>query len=353
MKTLLFALSLSAWAPLSAQMSIALDPSVASPAPLGTVVTWTATVSSANPGTLWYRFRTRSVIPGFRPKVISRNFLPLMAASPATFRTVVDYGPNSSLNWSTIDQEGVFEIEVSVKNRDTGDSASTSALFATTSLSTDSPSIMPTANPLVFIYSAPSYLPGSRMSVQFQSLDGSVQNTPYKSCSAASSMNFYLAGLHASMQYTAQHVIDDGYSTVTGPLLTFNTPPISLQPPSVATLSSGQMPSTDGILLQSLLQTNAIATDLYGNIVWYGPDGISFLTRPQAGGTFLGIVEDAMQDASHQIVREFDLAWNTVAETNAGRVNEQLAALGLHPINAFHHEARKLPDGKYLVLANS
>jgi len=42
-----------------------------------------------------------------------------------------------------------------------------------------------------------------------------------------------------------------------------------------------------------------------------------------------------------------------LAETNAARVNEQLAAMGVHSINGFHHEARKLPDGKYLVLAAS
>ena len=46
------------------------------------------------------------------------------------------------------------------------------------------------------------------------------------------------------------------------------------------------------LLLQSLLETNAIATDLSGNVVWYGPYGISFITRPVTGGTFVGILED-------------------------------------------------------------
>ena len=52
-----------------------------------------------------------------------------------------------------------------------------------------------------------------------------------------------------------------------------------------------------------------------------------------------------------QIVREFDLTGMTVLETNAARVNEQLAAMGMRSISAFHHEARRLPDGKILVLA--
>jgi hypothetical protein len=29
-----------------------------------------------------------------------------------------------------------------------------------------------------------------------------------------------------------------------------------------------------------------------------------------------------------QIFREFDLAWTTIRETNAARINEQLAAMG-------------------------
>ncbi len=42
-----------------------------------------------------------------------------------------------------------------------------------------------------------------------------------------------------------------------------------------------------------------------------------------------------------------------MAETNAARVSEQLVALGRRPINAFHHEARPLPGGGILVLADN
>jgi hypothetical protein len=34
-------------------------------------------------------------------------------------------------------------------------------------------------------------------------------------------------------------------------------------------------------------------------------------------------------------------------------VNKQLAAMGMHPINSFHHEARKLANGGYLLLADT
>ena len=349
------------WLPLFAQMSISLSPSVSTPQPLGTVVTWSASVSNSQSGTLEYRFRTRYA--DWRPNSRRdlRNFLPVAVenlgqaalSNSAEFRTVEDYGPNPSYDWSTIDQEGKYEIEVSVKNSDTGDTASQSALFELTPLAVnDSPIITATSHPLVFIYSAPPCLFGGRMGVELQSPEGLLQNTPYKVCNPRYSTNFYLAGMRAGTPYTVQHKIERGAYKVSGPQLTVTTPSISIQPPPVALLTGAQ-PTTDGILLQSLLQNNSIATDLSGNIVWYGPDNISLLTRPQAGGTFMGIIEDDAKGPSQQYVREFDLAGHTVAETNAARINEQLAVLGMHAINSFHHEARKLPHGGYLVLANS
>lgn len=47
------------------------------------------------------------------------------------------------------------------------------------------------------------------------------------------------------------------------------------------------------------------------------------------------------------------MAGNTVRETNAARVSEQLAAMGMNPINSFHHEAAGLPGGQILTLGNT
>src|SRR5579884_3348686 len=83
-------------APYAGAMGITLTPSAQSPAPLGTSILWTAAARDADAGTLSYRFRTRS--------------------GNAPFRTVVDFGPGSSLEWTTIEREGAWEIEASVKN---------------------------------------------------------------------------------------------------------------------------------------------------------------------------------------------------------------------------------------------
>jgi len=107
----------------------------------------------------------------------------------------------------------------------------------------------------------------------------------------------------------------------------------------------------DGVMLQATLFTASLATDLNGNVIWYYPGNVSFITRPVQGGYFFGVLEDDTADSSGQIMREFDLAGTTVLETNAARVSEQLVAQGKHAIGSFHHEARLLPNGNIALLA--
>ncbi len=73
-------------------MSVSLDPSPVSPVAVGDVVTWTATVTGADPGGLWYRFRARW---------IGRNF-----------QMIRDFAPNNALDWTASEHEGGYEVEV-------------------------------------------------------------------------------------------------------------------------------------------------------------------------------------------------------------------------------------------------
>ena len=124
---------------LHAQISVTLTPSRPSPVPLGTEITWTASASGQNisgqstsgqnGGTPTFRFRAR--------------------LAGGDFHTVVDYGPNSFLNWTTIQREGTYEIEVSAMSADGTQTATTSAMMVMTSLVNGGvPVITPTANPL-------------------------------------------------------------------------------------------------------------------------------------------------------------------------------------------------------------
>lgn len=188
------------------------------------------------------------------------------------------------------------------------------------------------------------------MRVQFQSPDGLLQTTPSKACDPALSTNIYLAGMRVSTQSSVKHIIGSGSQFTGGPLITLATSDASITASTYTVLQAPPAPVTAGLLLQSRFGF-PVATDLAGNIVWYYAGDISFLGRPEAGGLFLGFLEDARLDTAHQVLREFDLAGTTIRETNAARINEQLAAIGKRPITAFHHEARGMPDGRVLALA--
>jgi hypothetical protein len=190
------------------------------------------------------------------------------------------------------------------------------------------------------------------MHVDFDANGIAVVQTPNQDCNGRSSMNFYLAGMRAATEYTARHTIESLMGTLRGPDVSFTSGTVTMRAPEAASTSTG-VPEYRAVLLQSIINSNPIATDLSGNLIWYGPGGLSLLTRVGPGGTFLGIFEDGSKDPSWQMVREFDLAGITIAETNAQRVNDQLIAMGIHPVTSFHHEAIHLPDGRYLLLAGS
>ena len=93
------------------------------------------------------------------------------------------------------------------------------------------------------------------------------------------------------------------------------------------------------------------ATDLNANVIWYYPPSPIQLTRPVPGGTILTIADGLGTGTGvwgpaisrQQILREIDLAGNTVRETNADRVMEQLSAMGMtDPLGCFNHDAIRL-----------
>ncbi len=315
-------------------MSVTITPSIPSPAPVATLVTFTAAVPDAATGSvLWYRFRAHNY--GETPP-----------------HTVKDYGPESTHTWTAAEHEGPGEIEVDVRNITTGESTSTSTSFAWQSRVTEiHPVISPTSHPMVYLYSAPPCHFGGRMRVMFSDPQGASHFTPYKACDSRLSMNFYLAGMRGDTIFSVMHQLDTGSAIQNGPILNFNTGSsrTDLTAEAVATPSTASLPY--GIILQATLLTNSLATDTAGNLVWYYPNSdITYLTRPAPGGYFYGILEDPARDESHQFLRKVDLAGMTILETNAARVNEQLKALGKRSIDGFHHEARELPDGRIVVL---
>ena len=300
---------------------------------IGAPVRLKAAVNGEASDSLWYRFRLRP--PDAR-----------------AFRTVRDFSPDNTFEWVPSLMDGIYEIEVTAKDRANGEMTSVVSRYLVTPRALDAPVITPTANELVFLYSALPCAEGSLIRVYFQSHESFRQFTPELPCSEERSVNVYLAGLRPGTGYRVKQVVTamDGTSSE-GPELTLTTGSLRWEPKQTRALQRRESISAQGILLQSKAFEYSTATNLDGEVVWYCPKDIRYLTRPVNGGYFLAIIEKTGGEDYEQKLRQIDLACNTVLETNAAIVNEQLEAMGKRKITSFHHEAQSLPDGKIMALA--
>src|SRR2546427_6489995 len=285
--------------PSLAGITTELVPSTPSPSRLGTVISWGANSNDSSAGTLLYRF----------------------SAGPAggNLQVVKDFSSSNHFDWTTIDSEGLYVIQVDVLNQATAEIATDTSAYEMLPIADQNPVISTTANPLVVIYSAPPCSNGGNMQVFFARADVSspLQATNALPCRPGSTMNFYLAGMQANSAYLVAHVITEPTSPTVGPLMQFTTGNIptaimSLSAASQRVLQSSSFSAaSDWILLQGPLNLPPIATDLNGNIVWYYPQPLNFLTRPDVGGRFFGI-RNTGTDSSGSVLRIFDLAGNTI-----------------------------------------
>jgi arylsulfate sulfotransferase len=328
--------------------TVSLAPSEAAPQLVGEPVTWTATASDCG-ATPVYQF---SVAP-----------------HGGDFRVVRDFSPTNTFAWTPM-QEGTYDVKVAVK--DGYQAAETHLAVVSDAVASrvagSQAVVTPTLNPLVALYSVPPS-PAATVFVQFAVAGDhpAWRNTDARAVVPGKSTNVFVAGLLPNTTYQMRHVFSDG--TGSAPLLfttgsipsTLNFPPITApQPPG---------PGSDlnqDVLFQSHARPpqNApyvYATDLTGQIIWYyDASQAGFLPNNPAqgaslvpGGTVLvmGANSNAPLPLSRNILREIDLAGNSLRETNLDAVNAQLRAQGHDIIYSFTNDAQRLPNGQTAVIA--
>lgn len=298
---------------------------------VGELIDWSAQVSGT-PNPVFYRFRVR--IPG-----------------SSEFRTIQDFGQEHEIAWTLAEFEGLVEMEVTARDRVTGQEAQSIATRTFESrVGASESAVNATAHPLVMLYSARACSDGSRMRVQVEREGATVFTTPWKNCASGRSINFYLAGLRPTTRYRAFHQIESSGRVASDAAQEFSTGQASGE--YIEHTADSPLRGDQSVLLSAPLFPNRpTATDAEGRLIWYYPAGVSLLTRPQ-GGKFWGLIQSPGSKALQKI-REFDLTGMTLRETNAERINDQIVPLGHLPISGFHHEVRELPDGKILALASA
>jgi arylsulfate sulfotransferase len=358
---------------------LSLTPSVNSPQPVGTPITWIATATDSNPGLLTFQFN------------VGRPQSPLSLARDFNAGTLGS-GTWSSLPfvWVPTGVEGFYRIQVVIKDFKSGETASTTAGFRVSPLVTGStPVIVPTANPLVALFSAPSCAAGNSMRVIFQEQSKATPpaQTNWLKCHPPDTMTFEIAGMYHKTTYEVSPQTAVGSKIVTGHALTFTTGvlPSSIPFPTFKLVlpAGAQADTADSVILHNLVQLGGgsyypdVATDLNGNIIWYYYPNDSthsgLLTRPLPDGYFLTVENGPAwlsTSQNGQLLREVDLAGNIIHETNTGVIQQQLLALGVKDagpcdtipvpapvgagcLGAFHHDAiQTLPNGDTAVIAD-
>lgn len=329
--------------PLAAAMTISFTPNLPSPRPVGTPVTWTTTVSDTSPGDHQYRFA-----------VSPRN------GTPRIWR---DFGNPNTWTWAFTSFEGLFNLTVTVRNTTTGEIASRTVPYELVSRLTSAgyATVSQTAHPLVALFSGVACKVPNLMRVRFvrvgEASSRTTNSVPCRVVEGASapdftSMNFLVAGMYASSTYLMnwETVTPAGATVTVGSQLSFQTGSIpGTVPISPFTIIVPPPSANDPqpILLQSFqfrsmpFYANA-AIDLNGNVLWYHYEPDSFILRTLANGNLTVIKRGG--PSSEKLLREIDLAGNVLAETNAGRVSEQLVARGLPRIVGFSHEVRRISN---------
>ena len=339
---------------------VQLTPSLPSPQSTGTAVNLTATGSDPDPGLLTYRYSI---------------------AYRGVFHVVRDYSQDNGFNWAGTVSDGLYLVQVTVRNNSTQQTAKKNLLFRFDSrVAGGQPVVSATTNPLVALFSAPACATGSRVRVRFDARSATPVTTDWRACDPASSSNIYVAGMQQNTRYSMAAQVRTPAGVVnTGPTLSFLTGSAPANLPVIAQTvpPDSHTSGADDVLLADSLSIGAsvgypVATDLFGRPIWYyaafndPAQAGGLLVRVLPGGTMLTIANGKNSvdaTSSLQILREIDFAGNTLRETNASRVREQLAAMGLASnctvggsfcaVTTFHHDAIRLSNGHTLVIASA
>ena len=216
-----------------------------------------------------------------------------------------------------------------------------------------------TKNPLVAQVSFTSPCPGQGV-VEFGPDTSYGRNTSWYSISSISQpVNILVAGMRASTRYHMRAQVNCSGNTqssgdftfTTGPLPSNPFPTIKVTHPNPA-LTSQENP---GIELVNLIVPNSniiqsFFTDRDGNPIWYYDVGLNNspfpITLLPNGNVLLGV---ARPDTT--ILREIDLAGNTIREIDIATLGQKISNAGFDFVpNSYHHELLPLANRHLLVV---
>ena len=229
----------------------------------------------------------------------------------------------------------------------------------------------PTDNPLVASYEVTPQSAGL-VSVEFGKDTTYGLSTSAQTAVQGVPVTILVAGMEANTHYHMRATVtkENGEKSVHADhtFLTGSIPANFL--PSVTTQTSAGFAPQPGIELVDA-QFTAFATDLDGNVIWYYPfpdrqpnlDLYPLRLLPNGHlGCFIAPVSQSIATnpitpipaGSLDVLREFDLAGNTVRQLTMAQLNARMAAAGFDvTLQLFSHDFQVLPNGHWLIIANT
>jgi arylsulfate sulfotransferase len=378
--------------PASATVAISfVKPSVKSPQPVGSSITWTVKATDTNSGPLTFQF---NVAPPGGPSALVKDFnvgtlkSGAWVSQPFAWLPVSCSGvpqPSGVVAYTCLPVEGVYQIQVMVKDFVTGESAAKTVRYQITPIVTGSaPAVVAASNPLIAFFSSPACAAGSLMRVSFQPQSGSspAAFTNWVACHPPQTMTFEIAGMYPSTAYNIFAQTQTGATITNGPTLGYTTGAlptgVHFPPIQIITPPGPNADTTDSMLLFTASSLGGgrnypdVATDLAGNFMWYSTTA-HYVRRALLNGTMLSTQNGRSWtpgSQKEQLLQQLDLAGNVIRETNTGIVQQQLLTLGAidggpcdiiprpAPIGAaclgsFHHDViQTLPNGYTAALVD-
>lgn len=331
--------------------------------------------------------QTSEVTPAATPAVVdvSPTTSALGAGQTAQFMAEVSGVAASGVTWSvnnvaggssttgTIDSTGLYTApQISTTTTFTVSAAVASDTTGSASVMVMAPGVVAaTQNPQVALYSfsAPA---GASVQIEFGT-DTSYGLTTNSLPAPPGGGEVYslVAGMRSFTSYHMRAMVElSGGTQYLDSDRTFTTGGLPASQLPMFTVAQAAGPQTNpGVEMWDLASLSgapggpveALVTDLDGNVIWYytfdnSGDGIPFPIKPLSNGHFkiaIGSVYPFVYGEPLNVVREIDLAGNTISELTLPEVNAGLAALGSNIVaQGFHHDFALLPTGHTVYLVS-
>ena len=207
------------------------------------------------------------------------------------------------------------------------------------------------------------------VTVQFGTDTSYSLRTSSQTVPAGGTANVLVAGMRASTTYHMRvsasfaagvQYLDADHTFTTGALPSTRLPSFTVTVPAGAQTSPGiQLLSLAQLAKTPANPIEAVAVDLQGNVIWYYDfssipnvaGDLPFPIKPLSNGHMKLIIGSPNPSPPVSIVREIDLAGNTISELTTADLNAKLAQIASPIVSVgFHHDFAVLPNGHTIYL---